>query len=46
MRVLIITGGTSSERKISFMSAKQVKEGLKEAGYQVKLFDLKKVKKN
>ena len=42
MRVLIITGGTSSERKISFMSAGQVKEGLEEAGHKVKLFDLKK----
>lgn len=42
MRVLIITGGTSSERHISFMSARQVKKGLREAGFKVQLFDLKK----
>ena len=42
MKVLIITGGTSSERRISFMSAKQVKAGLEEVGHKVKLFDLKK----
>ena len=42
MRVLIITGGTSSERRISFMSAKQVRNALEESDYKVKLFDLKK----
>lgn len=42
MKVLVITGGTSSERKISFMSARQVKGGLEKIGYKVKLFDLKK----
>ncbi len=42
MKVFIITGGTSSERRISFMSAKQVKKGLEEAGHKVKLFDFKK----
>lgn len=42
MKVLLITGGTSSERRISLMSAKQVKEGLKEEGVQVELFDFKK----
>lgn len=42
MKVLIITGGTSSERLISQMSAKQVKKGLEEMGHQIKLFDLKK----
>lgn len=42
MKVLIITGGTSSERKISFVSAKAVKKALEESSYQVKLFDLKK----
>lgn len=42
MKALIITGGTSSERRISFMSAKQVKKGLEEVGHKVKLFDLKK----
>lgn len=44
MKVLIITGGTTSERRISLMSAKQVKIGLEESGHQVKLFDLKKGK--
>lgn len=42
MKVLIITGGTSSERRISLMSAGPVKKGLKTLGYQVKVFDLKK----
>lgn len=42
MKVLVITGGTSSERKISLISAHNVKKGLEEAGYKVKLFDLKK----
>ncbi len=42
MKILVITGGTSSERLISQMSAKQVKGGLEETGHQVKLFDLKK----
>lgn len=42
MKVLVITGGTSSERRISFMSAQQVKNALTEAGHKVKLFDLKK----
>ncbi len=42
MRILIITGGTTSERRISFMSARHVKKGLEEIGYQVKLYDLKK----
>lgn len=42
MRVLIITGGTSSERRISFMSAREVKKALLKNGYKVKLFDLKK----
>lgn len=42
MKVLIITGGTSSERRISFMSAKQVKKALGESGHKVKLFDFKK----
>ncbi len=45
MKVLIITGGTSSERRISFMSAKQVKKGLEEGRHKVKLFDFKKGKK-
>lgn len=42
MRILVITGGTTSERRISLMSAKQVKIGLLETGHQVKLYDLKK----
>lgn len=42
MKVLIITGGISSERRISFMSAGQVKKALEEVGHKVKLFDLKK----
>ena len=42
MKVLLITGGTSSERRISLMSAKQVKLALKEVGYFVAVFDLKK----
>ncbi|MBI2017838.1 ATP-grasp domain-containing protein [Candidatus Daviesbacteria bacterium] len=49
-KILVITGGTSSERKISLISAENVKKGLEEVGYQqavssaykVKLFDLKK----
>ena len=44
MRVLIITGGTSSERPVSLNSAKQVKKGLEESNHQAILFDLKKGK--
>jgi len=42
MKVLIISGGTSSERKISLISAKGVGEALKQEGFEVKIFDLKK----
>lgn len=42
MKVLLITGGTSSERRISLMSARQVKKGLLETGHKVEFFDLKK----
>ncbi|MBI2338386.1 ATP-grasp domain-containing protein [Candidatus Daviesbacteria bacterium] len=42
LKILIITGGTTSERRISFMSARQVKLGLEKSGHQVKLYDLKK----
>ncbi len=42
MKVLIITGGTTSERNISLISARQVKKGLEKAKYRVGLFDLKK----
>lgn len=41
MKVLIITGGSSSERKISLISAKVVKDALEKNGHKVKLFDLK-----
>ncbi len=41
MRVLLITGGNSSERRISFMSAGNVKSALEENGHKVKLYDLK-----
>lgn len=41
MKILILTGGNSSERKISFMSAKNVRDALKENGHFVKLYDLK-----
>lgn len=41
MKILILTGGNSSERKISFMSANNVKNTLKENGHQVKIYDLK-----
>ncbi|MEK7617158.1 MAG: ATP-grasp domain-containing protein [Patescibacteria group bacterium] len=42
MKVLVITGGSSSERKISLLSAKNVKEALEKIGHKVRLFDLKK----
>lgn len=42
MRVLIISGGISSERKISLISAGNVKQALRETGYEVKIFELKK----
>ncbi len=42
MKILLVTGGTTSERRISLMSAKQVKKGLEESGHQVRLFDFKK----
>lgn len=41
MKVLIITGGTSSERKVSLNSAKNVQQGLLNNGYFVKIYDLK-----
>ena len=41
MKVLLITGGNSSERRISFMSARNVKSALEENGHKVKLYDLK-----
>ena len=42
MKVLVITGGTSSERRISLISAKEVKKSLEKEKYRVELFDLKK----
>ncbi len=42
MKVLIISGGSSSERKISVISAKAVKQALEIKGHTVTLFDLKK----
>ncbi len=42
MRILIITGGDSPERKVSFMSAKGVKAALLKRGHKVKVYDLKK----
>lgn len=40
MKVLIITGGDSSEREISLLSASNVKEALEENGHEVTLYDL------
>lgn len=42
MKVLIVTGGNSSERKISFLSAKNVKGALEKKKHKIKLFDLRK----
>ncbi len=42
MKVLIISGGTSSERKISLISASQVKTALEQKGHIAKIYDLRK----
>ncbi|MFH0937278.1 MAG: D-alanine--D-alanine ligase [Candidatus Daviesbacteria bacterium] len=42
MKVLLISGGNSSERKISLISAGEVKKALQKSGFEVKLFDLRK----
>lgn len=42
MKVLIITGGDSPERKVSLTSAKNVKAALEKKGHNIKLFDLRK----
>ncbi len=42
MKILIITGGTTSERQISLLSAKQVQKTLEKEKHRVSLFDLKK----
>ena len=41
MRVLLITGGDSSEREVSLKSATNVKQTLKENGHGVLLYDLR-----
>lgn len=41
MKILIITGGISSERKISLISAIAVKKALEETNHEVKLYDLR-----
>lgn len=41
MNILLLTGGNSSERKISLLSAAQVKKALIENGHKVKIYDLK-----
>lgn len=40
MRVLLITGGNSSEREVSLNSAGNVKKALEKNGHKVKLYDL------
>lgn len=42
MRILIITGGSSSERKISLLSARGVKSALVANGHTVTVFDFKR----
>lgn len=41
MKVLLITGGNSSEREVSLNSANNVKSTLEENGHQVLLYDLR-----
>lgn len=41
MKVLIISGGSTSERKISLISAKAVQQALKKSNYSADIFDLK-----
>ncbi len=41
MNILLLTGGNSSERKISLLSAMQVKKALLENGHRVRVYDLK-----
>lgn len=41
MNILLLTGGHSSERKISFLSAIQVEKALIKNGHRVKIYDLK-----
>ncbi len=42
MKVLLLTGGNSSERKISLLSVAQVKKALLENGHSVKIYDLRR----
>lgn len=42
MKVLLITGGNSSERTVSLNSARNVKDALIQNGHKVKIYDLKK----
>ena len=42
MRILIIAGGSSSERKISLISGRAVRDALRGRGHEVKIFDFKK----
>jgi D-alanine-D-alanine ligase len=42
MNVLLITGGNSSERKISLISSQSVNKALLENGHKVELYDLRK----
>ncbi|SHG61770.1 D-alanine--D-alanine ligase [Thermosyntropha lipolytica DSM 11003] len=42
VKVLVLYGGTSSEREISLKSGKAVAEGLKKAGYAVEVLDVNK----
>lgn len=41
-KVLVLLGGTSSEREISLKSGKAVADGLKAAGYEVEILDINK----
>lgn len=42
MNILIVTGGSSSERKISLISARAVRKALLTNGHRVTMFDFKK----
>lgn len=42
MRILILTGGTSDEREISLLSAKNTESALTKAGFNVKTVDIAK----
>ena len=39
-KITVLYGGTSSEREVSLVSGKSVAEALKQAGYDVKLYDV------